>query len=124
MPKKVLVADDDALFCKLLQFTMEQQQEDWSMQTVGTGAETIASMEQSQPDLLVLDLRMPGGDGFSVLAAHKERGYTCPVLVVTHLAGDEHKATCEQLGAKGYLRKLQVRMDDVIQAMRQQLVAA
>lgn len=121
MSRRVLVADDDPLFCKLLQFTLEQMGLDWDIVTAGTGKETLEQLGVGAFDLLVLDLKMPDGDGYSVLQA---RSAGCPVVVVTHLSDDDHEHRCAELGAAGFLRKSRLRMADVIGAMQRHLQAA
>lgn len=121
MSRRILVADDDPLFCKLLQFTLEQMGIDWEIVTVGTGNEAIAKLQADPHDLLVLDLKMPDGDGFSVLQMRREAGHEYPVVVVTHLHPDEHKERCHGLGAKTLVSKARLRMADMVSVIEEAL---
>ncbi len=123
MPKKLLVADDDALFCKLLQLTLEQDEDQWDVVTTSSGAETIVEIERQTPDLLLLDLRMPGTDGFAVLENRRDKAGTYPVIVVSHLTGEEYQTRCTELGAAAFLPKMKIRMTDIVTVMRGQLSA-
>lgn len=69
-----------------------------------SGAETLDAVARLAPDLLVLDLRMPEGDGFSVL--ERMGGRSGPViLVLTNSADSRTRARCRELGARDVFDK-------------------
>lgn len=123
MSRRLLIADDDALFCKLLQYSLEQAGLNWEIDTAGSGKEAVEAIHQNRPDVMVLDLKMPDGDGYSVLEAHRSAGHAFPVLVATHLPASEHEDRCKTLGAAALVRKAQIRMTQFV-AMIEQTVAA
>lgn len=105
MSIKLLLVDDQNLvkmgICSLLQLSGKMdvvaQLED------GTGV--LAAIEEHQPDIMLLDIRMPNMDGLEVLAAMDEQKVVLPTLILTVF--DEHELVlkCMKLGARGYLRK-------------------
>ena len=83
-PKRILVVDDEEdvriLVCRILRDL------DYEVDGAGDGGEALAKIEEHRPDLVVLDLMMPGMDGWSVLAALRKHPSPPPVVVMTALA--------------------------------------
>lgn len=99
----ILVADDEAPIRDLLRDLLEP--EGASVRTAGTGSEALAAIEAEEPDLAILDVRMPPPDGLSVLQQLRSQGVDLPVLIIT--AQDSSTMTIEamQRGAYDYLAK-------------------
>jgi DNA-binding NarL/FixJ family response regulator len=116
MSIKLLLVDDQNLvkmgICSLLELSgkidVVAQLED------GTGV--LAAIEEHQPDIMLLDIRMPKMDGLEVLAAMEEQKVVLPTLILTVF--DEHELVlkCMKLGARGYLRK-DVSLDALMKAI-------
>lgn len=69
-----------------------------------SGAETLDAVARLNPDILVLDLRMPGGDGFHVM--ERLGGRNAPaILVLTNSADPRTRARCRELGARDVFDK-------------------
>jgi two-component system, OmpR family, response regulator len=64
-------------------------------------------------DLIVLDLGLPGGDGFDVLRAVRERGRQPPVIVLTGQVGERNAEACLAAGADEYMTK-PFRLDELL----------
>ena len=77
----------------------------FAVETFGSGAEFLRSLEDHEPDCLVLDLHMPEMSGFDVQSALGRGHRSIPVIVITGHHTPESHARAVQLGAKGYLRK-------------------
>lgn len=71
----------------------------------GTVAETLAAIEQLQPEVLLLDVRLPDGLGFEVCRHIRERDLETRVLILTSYADDETIFNSIAAGADGYLLK-------------------
>lgn len=103
--KTILVVDDNAVNQELLVEVLDS----WNFHVLraASGAEALAICDTAAPDLVLLDLQMPGMDGFDVAAALRQssRGNTCPVVAVTAFAmrGDREKALAR--GFDAYLTK-------------------
>jgi FixJ family two-component response regulator len=77
----------------------------FAVETYASGAEFMRSIEDHEPDCLVLDLHMPDMSGFDVQAALAREHAAVPVIVITGHDTPESRARAVQLGAKGYLCK-------------------
>jgi signal transduction histidine kinase len=104
-PMKVLVADDIAASRQELMGVVRGL----GHQAIeaASGAEALELIEQFQPDVLLLDLLMPGMNGFEVSRAIRQRntGKWLPVIVLSALQGDEHYAHALASGASDSLLK-------------------
>jgi DNA-binding NtrC family response regulator len=99
----VLIADDEAPIRELLRDILEQ--EGARTRLVGTGSEALAALAEEEPDVAILDVRMPPPDGLTVLQQMRSKGIDLPVLIIT--AQDSSTMTIEamQSGAYDYLAK-------------------
>ncbi|MBX0330139.1 sigma-54 dependent transcriptional regulator [Oscillochloris sp. ZM17-4] len=100
----ILIADDEAPIREMLQDILEQE----GARTIlaGTGSEALAALSaEIQPDVAILDVRMPPPDGLAVLQQIRSKGIDLPVLIIT--AQDSSTMTIEamQRGAYDYLAK-------------------
>jgi CheY-like chemotaxis protein len=102
-PPDILVADDDPIVRSLLRGTLENY--GMSCRLVGTGPEALESIRQRLPDAAVLDVNMPGMDGYLVLAAIREQGLPLPVLLLTARSHENDISRGFTLGADDYLVK-------------------
>jgi DNA-binding NarL/FixJ family response regulator len=73
--------------------------------TAGDGAEGVTVARRLTPDAVVLDIRMPGGDGVAVLEDIKARAPATVVVVLTNFPGECHSARCLTAGADHFLDK-------------------
>ncbi|MCX2947969.1 response regulator [Lentzea sp. NEAU-D7] len=81
----------------------------------GDGAEAVAAAERLRPDVILMDLRMPGTDGVAAIRELAKRGVPSRVLVLTTYDTDSHVLPAVEAGATGYLLK---------EAPREELVRA
>ncbi len=102
---EVLIVDDDPDIRGILAFTMEDA--GFEIREAGDGAEAIAAMEKRAPDCLVLDLMMPGVDGFGVLRSKRQLGLApeSRVLILTCKTAERDYVRGWELGADEYLTK-------------------
>jgi two-component system response regulator AtoC len=101
--KSILVIDDDALIRKTLSSHLAKQ--GYDVRTAEDGEVGLRAYDDREPDLVLLDIRLPDVDGLDVLRQIKERGGRSAVLIMT--AYDDMKTTIEavKLGAFEYLVK-------------------
>jgi DNA-binding NarL/FixJ family response regulator len=117
---RVLVADDQDLFRGGFALILNAAQDITVVGEAANGAEAIAKAVELKPDLVLMDIRMPGVDGVEA-TAEVVRRTPAKVLVLTMYDVDEYVYDALRAGASGFLLK-DVRRDDLIQAVR--LVAA
>ncbi|NTW01979.1 MAG: sigma-54-dependent Fis family transcriptional regulator [Oscillochloris sp.] len=99
----ILIADDDAPICDLLCDILEP--EGAMCQIAHSGEAAIKLVEATEPDLAIVDMRMPPPDGLALLQTWKSGGSDFPVIIIT--AQDSSTATIEamQAGAYDYIAK-------------------
>lgn len=116
-PVRVLIVDDHAVVRQGLRFLIEQEPGIEVVGECGDGAQAVAAIPACRPDVLLLDLLMPGMDGLAVLAAVKPRHPGLGVVVLTSLVDDDHLLAAIRAGAISYLHKT-ASADEVVAAVR------
>lgn len=104
-PLTVVVADDQRAVREGLAIIVASIEGLTVVGTAADGAEAVALVEQSRPDLVLMDLRMPGTDGVAATRAVRERSPETRVVVLTTYADDESVLAALHAGATGYLTK-------------------
>jgi two-component system, NarL family, response regulator LiaR len=102
---RILVADDHAVVRKGLQALIKTEA---GMEIVGeaeNGRDAVALAEELNPDVILLDLKMPFLDGIEVITEIKDRKLDSRVLILTSFADDDHVLPAIRAGALGYLLK-------------------
>src|SRR5512133_1033824 len=99
MPKKILVVDDDENIRSLERTILEQQ--GFDVTTAGSGDEALKLLASGSFDLILLDVMMPGRDGFEVCRQVKQdpRTREMPVVFLTARGGGESLAEGFESGA-------------------------
>lgn len=100
--KQVLVVDDEPKIIRFLKTTLNLS--GYDLLTATTGEEALELFEAEKPDLLILDLGLPGIDGFEVLRRIREYSIV-PVIILTARDDEKDKVTGLELGADDYLTK-------------------
>ena len=98
----VLVVDDEPAIVRLVRAKL--QADGYAVLTAGRGEEALALLDDERPDLVVLDVMMPGMDGFETLRRIRTVSQV-PVIMLTARAGDADKLKGLQEGADDYLTK-------------------
>ena len=102
-PSKVLLVDDEKDFVQTL--SKRLQMRDMGSVFVHDGEEAIALLKEEEPDVMVLDLRMPGIDGMEVLKRVKQESPHTEVIILTGHGSKEDEQMAMKLGAFAYLNK-------------------
>ena len=98
----ILVVDDDPNISRLEQLYLEK--EGYEVKVAADGNEAIESFRKLPPDLVLLDVMLPGTDGYEVLKAIRKSG-SIPVIMVTAKGETFDKVLCLELGADDYIVK-------------------
>jgi DNA-binding NarL/FixJ family response regulator len=104
MSERILIVDDHPLTRDALAALLEQQGFD-VVGEASDGAEAVTAVRGLQPDLVLLDLTMPGMDGLTALPRIREEAPTCEVVVLTASDAEENLLGAIRAGASGYLLK-------------------
>src|SRR4051794_8118278 len=101
---RVLVVDDQPPNVRLLQAILSPR--GYDVRTASSGEEALATLEKEEMDLVLLDIVMPGMDGYQVCREIRERPDTAylPVVMVT-ASGDEQKIKALEAGADDFITK-------------------
>jgi DNA-binding response OmpR family regulator len=99
---KVLIADDDFDLLGLIAFTLEQA--GFFVIKASDGKAALQLFNEQGPDLVLLDINMPGANGFDVCARIREQS-TVPVMMLTVRGEEEDLVKALELGADDYLNK-------------------
>jgi two-component system nitrate/nitrite response regulator NarL len=112
---KVLVIDDHTLFVTGLGALLEQH----GIQVAATGAgqEGVELIPELEPDVVLLDLRMPGMNGLEVLRTLRDAENSVPVVMLTTSEEEADLLEALRLGAQGYLLK-DMDPDELVAALR------
>ena len=101
---RILVIEDDPIVGQFVKRGLEEQQWTVDLESDGEAGERAAS-EGDAYDLVILDMRLPGKDGLSVLRTLRSRGFQRPVLVLTAQDAVDAKVQTLRAGADDYVTK-------------------
>ena len=117
MSQRILLVDDNVTNLHVLFEALSP--EGYELLVAQTGEEALESVAQAQPDLILLDVKMPGIDGFETCRRLRASEQTAqiPVVFLSAHANVEAFEEAEKLGAHGYLTK-PIEFDKVIAKVR------
>ena len=115
---KVLLADDQELIRQSLSFVMSKQEDIEMVGTAANGCEALELVEEKQPDVVLLDIRMPEMDGVECTRRIKQEFPGIKVIILTTFDDDDYVFDALRYGASGYLLK-GVSVDGLTNAVRE-----
>jgi excisionase family DNA binding protein len=99
----VLVVDDDARLREFMRVNLEM--EGYSVREAASADEALEALEDQAPELVLLDVVMPGVDGWQMLQRMQERHGSIPVIMFSGKVDDESAADAEKRGARAFVGK-------------------
>ncbi len=119
MSKKILVVEDDSFLSGLeaKKLTMEG----FEVSTAPDGETAVKLADQLKPDLILLDLILPGMDGFGVLekVRKNEALKNVPILAFSNLSEEKDVAKAKELGAVDFMIKSNFTLDEVVAKVKE-----
>ncbi len=115
-PKKVLLVDDERDFVQVLSERLQTRSMEAAV--AYNGEEALSIMETDEPEVMVLDLKMPGIDGIETLRRVKKDYPETEVIILTGHGSEREEALARELGAFAYLHK-PVDIDKLAEVMKQ-----
>lgn len=105
MAQKILVIDDDAFSAQVLEVALKRR--GYEAFTAHNGIVGLRLVQEQQPDLILLDLMLPGIDGYEVLNRIRNTPQTAniPVIVVSAKTHEDDQTLAQKIGANGYITK-------------------
>jgi len=102
---KILIVDDDPLVCQSLRLLLSREKDMEVIATANDGSEAIACCELSLPDVVLMDIRMPGMDGIQATRRIKMNWPAVSVMMLTTFQDEQNIRLAIRAGAEGYLIK-------------------
>jgi DNA-binding NtrC family response regulator len=102
-PSRVLLVDDEREFVQTLSERLEMR--DVGSAVAYDGESALKMVEDEEPEVIILDLRMPGIDGIEVLRRVKKTHPHIEVIILTGHGSEDDRKQCMELGAFAYLQK-------------------
>lgn len=112
---KVLLVDDEEEFVKALSERLQMR--DMGSDLAFDGEQALKIVQEQEPDVMVLDLKMPGIDGMEVLRRVRKAYPNVQVIILTGHGTEKDEEEAKRLGAFAYLQK-PVNLDLLVQTMK------
>ena len=100
--KRILVVDDSEVIQDVLREFFRQ---DYTVDTVGNAASALTAVVEHKPNAILIDVRMPGLDGLTLLEKLRDLGVQTPIFMMTGYDSKEVALDAMKRGANGYLPK-------------------
>lgn len=112
--KKIVLADDEQFIARA--YAQGLTQAGYEVHTANNGTDALEQVKTVLPDLVLLDLIMPGMSGFEVLKAIMDSNdlKNIPVMILSNLSQETDQEEVIKLGAKAFLVKSDISLEDVI----------
>jgi DNA-binding response OmpR family regulator len=101
-PQRILIVDDEPHIVELVRYNLLQ--EGYEVSTAGDGEEALASVRGAQPDLVILDIMLPGLDGLEVCRRLRAES-AVPIIMLTAKGGEPERVVGLEGGADDYVTK-------------------
>jgi DNA-binding response OmpR family regulator len=114
MPKNILIVEDDKILRELISQKLEK--ENYKISAAVDGEEGLKKTKEEKPDIVLLDLILPGIDGFGVLEEIKKDPEInkIPVVILSNLGQKEEIERGMNLGATDYLIKAHFTLSEIV----------
>lgn len=116
--QKILIIEDDDFIRKLISQKLER--EGYLVNSAIEGVSGLKMIENEKPDLVLLDIILPGIDGFEILRKkqNNEEINDIPVIILSNLGEKKNIALGLELGAKDYIIKAHHTLDEIVQKIK------
>jgi len=116
-PITIVIADDHRSFGEAMQIALDREQDLTVIEVVGDGELAVTTTLETEPDVVLMDLRMPGTDGIEATRRIRTQGGRSAIVILTGEDDDAILARAIQAGARGLLPKTSA-VQDVASAVR------
>lgn len=120
---KILVVDDEPTICSMMKVFLTQI--GYQIRTVNSGEDAIVAFDEDPPDMVLLDISMPGMRGIDVLQLMKNRKADCGIIMLSAYGDDQTIQEAMDMGAYCYIQKpmelmeLKKHLEDLHQQIRE-----
>lgn len=102
---KIVIADNSKIICEGVGDFLSQEEDLKVEKICSNGDEALSEAEHNECDLILLELSIPGKNGFDVLQEMRKKKLKTPVLIFTNYWYQEFIKMAKKLGARGFIRK-------------------
>jgi DNA-binding NarL/FixJ family response regulator len=103
---KILIVDDSKIVCGGLQQMLIDIDDVEIVGQAHTAQDAIKSISEQKPDVVILDIRLPGKSGIEVLKDIREKKLPVRVIMLTNFPYPQYRKKCEELGADYFIDKV------------------
>lgn len=114
---KILIVDDHQIVRRGLRMTIDAEKDMQVVDEAVNGAQVLKLIKKHKPDVVLMDLQMPGMDGVDALKELRPEFPELPVLILTTFSDDAHVYAALRAGASGFLLK-EMGGDELVDAIR------
>ena len=114
--KRILIIEDEKPLAHALELKM--MHEGYDTTVASTGEEGLQLASTGNFDLILLDLILPGIDGFTILKDLQDQKTKAIIIILSNLGQDEDRKKAADFGAKDYLVKSNVPLADIVKVMK------
>ncbi len=101
----ILIVDDNGNFIDRIINLIEDSENIASISTASNFEEARLFLDANDPNIVLLDINLPGKNGLEILKIIKKKKKDCEVIMLTNHADEYYKTQCQELGAKHFLDK-------------------
>jgi DNA-binding NarL/FixJ family response regulator len=116
MSIQILIVDDHQIVREGVQSLLKMQRPAWSIVEAGDGPRALEFLRSHSPDLVIMDITMPGLSGLEVVHGLREAGFNKPILMFTMHKSGSLAYEAEKAGAQGFVLKSQA-VEDLVLAI-------
>ncbi|MDE2001472.1 MAG: response regulator [Patescibacteria group bacterium] len=118
MAHKVLLVEDDPFLSSLLGNRLKK--EGFDLSVTHSGNEAVKTLKEVKPELMLLDLILPGKSGFEVMEEMNTdpQAPKTPVIIISNLGQEADVARGKELGAVDYVVKARMTIDDMVDKVK------
>jgi DNA-binding response OmpR family regulator len=120
MSYKVLIIEDEPAIARVLDLKLKQIGLDTTVANDGTIA--LGIIDKQDFDCILLDLILPGADGFTILESIRKKSKSTKVIIMTNLGQPEDRTRVEKLGITAYYVKSEVSISQLAESVKQVLI--
>jgi DNA-binding NarL/FixJ family response regulator len=116
VPTDILVVDDHQIVREGVRSLIGSLRPQWTVSEAADGIRAIELIHQRKPDVVIMDITMPGTSGLETVLTLRRAGFDSPVLIFTMHKSDQLANETKQAGAQGYVLKSQA-VEDLVKAI-------
>ena len=116
MAIKILVVDDHQIVREGVRSLLATTRPEWTLLEAADGIQALEDAQKREPDVVIMDVTMPGLSGLEISTALRKKGFTRPILIFTMHQSDQLAVESRQAGAQGYVLKSQA-VADLVRAI-------